>query len=388
MSIDRIREQLFPFLFEEVDMERQNMAITYGNDREMKALEVLARLCIKKSDGKRRKNTLVQLSETDKEQDERIPDYALSQAERILEQCCREGILVCLKEETNYPPLLSRIALAPEILFYRGTHPGEISTRAALSVVGSRKADRAGRALASQLASLSAAAGAVVVSGLAYGIDAAAHTGALQGGAGSLLPTIAVLGHGLAQPVYPASNRKLANNILEQGGCLLSHFLPDTPAFPSNFLNRNRIVAGLSMVTLIVQATSRSGSLSTARHARDEGREVFVVPGPFDSTLYEGSHELIRQGASLITTPMQLLQELREIYPDVSGSGDISGSQQGLEDVRFRGLYEAFKRSGQLSYEELQNIVSDEEVLGQCLLELELGGFIKRLPGMQFLRTG
>lgn len=209
-------------------------------------------------------------------------------------------ISLALFEEKGFPELLKEIPNPPFGIYTKGTlDPGN-----SLSIVGTRKATDEGKRLANEFAKDLSSHGFSIVSGLAFGIDKSAHEGALSAGG----KTIAVLANGL-NSVYPQSNKNLANKILENGGALVSEYAPDIQPMPFRFLERNRIVSGLSRGTIVIEAPLRSGSLVTARFALDQNRDVFVVPGYPRHPNYKGSHELIRSGATLITEPNQVLEE-------------------------------------------------------------------------------
>jgi DNA processing protein len=205
-------------------------------------------------------------------------------------------------DDPDYPKALLELGNAPVVLFYVGRR--ELLNRAALAIVGSRHATPQGVDTARAFALALSSAGLTIVSGLALGIDAAAHEGALLG-AGS---TIAVVGTGLDR-VYPARHRALAHAIAMQGG-LLSEFFPGTPPRKENFPRRNRLLSGLSRGVLVVEATVSSGSLITARLAGEQGRDVFAIPGSIHSPFSKGCHRLIREGAKLIETAQDVLDEL------------------------------------------------------------------------------
>ncbi len=201
-----------------------------------------------------------------------------------------------------YPVLLAQTQTAPAVL--HGLGDAALLDRPQIAVVGSRHPTPAGREIAREFATGLARAGLVITSGLAQGIDAAAHEGALDAGCG----TLAVCGTGLDQ-VYPPRHRDLAARI-ERGGTLLSEFPRGTPPLKDHFPRRNRILSGLSRGTLVVEAALRSGSLITARLALDQGREVFAVPGSIRSPLSAGCHDLLRKGACLVTAPADVLAEI------------------------------------------------------------------------------
>jgi DNA processing protein len=205
----------------------------------------------------------------------------------------------------NYPPLLRETPGAPLVLYLRG-QPEHLS-KPQLAIVGSRNPTAGGRESAQQFAYCLAQAGLVITSGLALGIDAAGHRGALNASA----PTIAVMGTGLKH-IYPGSHQKLAADIIQQG-VLVSEFPPDTLAVASNFPRRNRIISGLSLGVLVVEAALRSGSLITARFAAEQGRDVFAMPGSIHNPLARGCHQLIQQGAKLVEKAQDIIEELAEL---------------------------------------------------------------------------
>jgi len=204
--------------------------------------------------------------------------------------------------DTAYPPLLKQIADPPLVLFVQG-NPNLITSKQ-LAIVGSRNPTAAGEQNAAEFARFLTEVGLTITSGLAVGIDAAAHRGALAGSG----HTIAVAGTGLDR-VYPARHRDLAHEIAERGA-LISEFPPGTPPRPENFPRRNRLISGLSLGTLVVEAALQSGSLITARLATEQGREVFAIPGSIHNPLARGCHTLLRQGAKLVETAQDILEEL------------------------------------------------------------------------------
>lgn len=205
--------------------------------------------------------------------------------------------------QKDFPPLLREVADAPEKLYTKGALPE--FDRPWVAIVGTRKATPDGILFAKQLARELSERGFVIVSGLAMGIDTAAHEGALKGNG----KTVAVLGNGLNN-IYPRQNENLAKAILAQGGALLSEYSPETPAYPNQFLERNRIVSGMSIATIVIEAPDRSGSIVTARLAGEQGREILVFPGPATHPNYAGSHKLIRDGARLVTCAADILADL------------------------------------------------------------------------------
>jgi DNA processing protein len=222
--------------------------------------------------------------------------------ERDLEWQAKAGNRIMTCRDPDYPALLQEISDPPPLLYIHGNV--QILQEPQLAMVGSRNPTAAGRQTAIDFARHLSAAGLVITSGLALGIDAAGHQGALDAGA----PTIAVMGTGLDR-VYPARNRDLARQIAGVGA-LVSEFPPGTPPRAEHFPRRNRIISGLSLGTLVVEAAIRSGSLISARYALEQGREVFAIPGSIHNPLARGCHHLIRQGAKLVETAQDIMDEL------------------------------------------------------------------------------
>lgn len=212
-------------------------------------------------------------------------------------------------EDENFPRFLKEISGAPSEVFYKGRLPEE--DEFLVAIVGTRKATNDGLTVAKRIGHDLAEAGITVVSGLAFGIDAAAHHGTLLSGG----RTIAVLANGL-EPVQPRAHYGLAEKILNQDGCILSEFAESGAYYDSKYLERNRIISGLCQAVVVVEAPIKSGALSTASHALNQGREVFVTPGPAGHPNYEGSHMLLRQGARLVTSAKEILEDLDGLAPE------------------------------------------------------------------------
>lgn len=219
----------------------------------------------------------------------------------VLERCRRLGIEVAARGSPAYPQSFLGIADSPLVAFWRGAVPSGCTT--ALAVVGARRCTAYGERTALRIGREAAAAGIVVVSGLARGIDAAAHRGALETGR-----TAAVLAGGLDR-IYPGEHRSLAERIVSAGGFLLSEQPPGGASLPRLFPFRNRLITALCLATVVVEASVRSGSLASARHALDQGREVFAVPGPIDSPTSEGTNGLVAQGAA----PFLRISDLEDV---------------------------------------------------------------------------
>lgn len=281
--------------------------------------------------------------------------------------------IVTLADEA-YPRLLLETSDPPPLLYLKG-NPGLLN-RNALAVVGSRNATPQGISNAEAFARELSAGGFTIVSGLALGIDAAAHRGGLAGAASS----IAVVGTGL-DIVYPARNRDLAHQLAAEGA-LVSEFALGMPALASNFPRRNRLLSGLARGCLIVEAALRSGSLITARYALEQGREVFAVPGSIHSPLSKGCHLLIKQGAKLVESAGDILEEFGIT---ASAGGPSREGESGDPDMR--AVLEA------LGFDpvELEKLCErcglTPESASAMLLQLELDGFVSRLPGGKFQRV-
>jgi DNA processing protein len=301
------------------------------------------------------------------------PDAGL--ISRTLDWLSQPGNRLVTLADRDYPPLLLQTADPPAVLYVRGQV--ELLSRPALAVVGSRNPTAAGSANAEAFAEAFSRAGLTVVSGLALGVDAAAHRGALRG-QGS---TVAVCGTGLDR-VYPARNRELALALAEQGA-LVSEFPIGTPPEPSNFPRRNRIISGLALGCLVVEAAIHSGSLITARQALEQNREVFAIPGSIHSPLSKGNHWLIKQGAKLVESAQDVLGELG--FTDI-GSAPPATPGVASTAPEHRALLAA------MGYEpvDLDSICAASgltaDVASAMLLPLELDGTVSRLPGGLYQR--
>ncbi|GAA0795057.1 DNA-processing protein DprA [Marinobacterium sediminicola] len=226
-----------------------------------------------------------------------------ARTERLLEYAEQQQFHLLSLSDPNYPELLQQIPDPPVLLWVRGD--AGVLSMPQLAVVGSRKASRAGCRLAYEFSSTLSASGLLPVSGLALGVDAAVHQACVDRQA----PTLAVVGTGLDR-VYPHRNQALAAGIVEQGGAIVSEYPPGTAPLPGNFPRRNRIISGLAVGTLVVEAAPRSGSLITARQALEQGREVFAIPGSIHNPLSRGCHALIREGATLVEEVGQIIEQL------------------------------------------------------------------------------
>jgi DNA processing protein len=281
--------------------------------------------------------------------------------------------------DAAYPQALATIPDPPLLLYIRGRI--DLLARPALAIVGSRNATLQGKANAGAFATALSDAGVCVVSGLALGIDAAAHEGALRG-AGS---TIAVVGTG-ADLFYPARNRALAQRIASEG-CIVSEYALGTPPTSGNFPRRNRIISGLSHGVLVIEAAAQSGSLITARVAAEQGREVFALPGSIHAPLAKGCHQLIRDGARLVETVGEVLEAM-QVAPRLCTPAASSASAQALPTET-----DCNDLLAQLGHEPLdvdyllELTGADIGQLSMGLLALEMAGMIERLPGGKVQRV-
>lgn len=301
-------------------------------------------------------------------------------ARREATRCSEVGICLICAEDDNYPRMLAEICDPPGVLYCRGQY--QPRDRLAVAIVGSRRCTLYGRQQAERLAEALARSGVTVVSGLARGIDSAAHRGALSAGG----RTIAVTATGLAH-IYPAEHAELAEEVIANG-VLLSESRLDQAPVPGLFPQRNRIISGLSLGVIIVEASRRSGALHTARHAMEQGREVFAVPGRIDSLASEGCHTLIRDGATLVRNVDDVLDSLGPLVEPVERAGDGP-----VHDPRELALNEQERQV-------LNQITSEpthvDEVLRGLDLEspralstltvLEMKRLLRRLPGGYFVR--
>ena len=281
--------------------------------------------------------------------------------------------------DAEYPSLLKEIPNAPEMFYLLGKLPKDDIIKVA--IVGTRKAGAAGRRFAKELAQKLTELGVIIVSGLAMGIDTAAHEGAVLAGG----KTIAVLANGL-DTIYPAQNENLAEKILEFGGAIISEYKPGTPSFQNQFLERNRIVSGLSIATIVIEAPERSGSIVTARLAAEQGRDVFIVPGSIDNPNYRGSHQLIRDGARLVASIDDIIEDLGlENSKSNSPAGELNSKQtqnskiENIKDENQLLIYKTLQESGNpLTIDEIIEITKlKTHIANQSVAFLIISGIIK-----------
>lgn len=301
-------------------------------------------------------------------------------AANAMNEAAQHGIELLTLSDARYPRLLREIHDPPGVLYIRGTLAE--GDQLAVAIVGTRHASRYGLKCAEELASALAQAGFTVVSGLARGIDAAAHRGALRGGG----RTIAVLGGGLLE-IYPPEHRDLAEEVAQQG-CLISESPPRMKPLSGSFPQRNRVISGLSLGTVVVEAADQSGALITARHAGEQGREVFAVPGPIDSRLSRGCHRLIQDRAKLVSSVDDIIEELGYLADGVQreGGGEIRcAAELNLNDLEQQVL-QAIATSPTL----IDDVVTTSGLPVPRVLAtisvLEMRRLIRRTSGMHVVR--
>lgn len=308
-----------------------------------------------------------------------------------LELAAKLGIWLVHMEDPRYPPVLKRIYDPPPVLYVKGTLCREDSL--AVAIVGSRRCSLYGQEQASRLAHLLAAAGFTIVSGMARGIDTAAHTGALAGEG----RTIAVQGCGLSR-VFPPENAKLFELISASGACICELPMQAEP-LAEHFPPRNRIIAGLSLATIVVEAGLRSGAMITAKTALESNREVMAVPGKIDSPLSQGPHYLIKQGAKLIESVEDVMEALGYVGEQLK-EHTAAAAQEATEKVEspmFETARLNLKGHEKTVYEllgkeplHIDQIIADANVpagaVNASLVSLRLKGLIKQLPGNLFVR--
>jgi DNA processing protein len=281
----------------------------------------------------------------------------------------------------RFPSLLLELSDPPPLLFLQGQT--DLLYRPAVAIVGSRKATETGRRVAETVARTLAEAGVVVVSGMARGIDGAAHRGALSGGG----ETLGVLGSGIGV-IYPSCNRSLFRDVAD-GGLLVSEFLPGEGARAHHFPKRNRIIAALARAVVVVEAGERSGALITVDHALDLGREILAVPGSLENPQARSSNLLLRDGARPLIRPESILEEIEHLFPD--GFSRAEGAEGGASlssgvPSELRALWETLQAEprgiGELARE--AGVAPEDALSG--LSVLELGGWAVQCPGMRFQR--
>jgi DNA processing protein len=300
-----------------------------------------------------------------------------------IEKAAKKNITIIAYDDPLYPSLLKNIHDPPAVLYVRG-NPEMLNCKG-IGIVGSRAATHYGRSIAEQVATGLAGQGFTIISGLALGIDTAAHKGALAEGG----KTIAVLGCGL-DIIYPPSNHKLYKGIAFSGAIVSEYplgTLPDNFRFPA----RNRIISGLSLGVVVVEAANRSGSLITARHALEQGREVFAVPGRIDSIKSAGTHSLLQQGAKLVNSVNDVAEEFlyaglleNQVYNGREDTEEKFFDQLNQEETALWQCLDVYPRA-------IDDISRESgftpQKTNEILLLLELKGIVKTLPGKYYQRA-
>ena len=314
--------------------------------------------------------------------------HALADEARLLGGLTKKKMALVLREDAQYPPLLRQIAHPPHLLYVYGET--DLTDRFPVAVVGTRRASAYGLTHTREIAAELAQTGVCVVSGLALGIDAAAHTGALDGGG----RTVAVLGSALDKP-YPQENEPLMRRILESGGSVVSEYAPGTPPSRYSFLQRNRIIAGMSLGTLVTEGPRRSGALNTATRTLENGREVFALPGNVDSPGAQLPNMLISEGARLVTGAADILSALVIEPKDAPKAAQAAVAPMeapaekkphipgGLDETQ-RAICAALL-AGEADFDALcavSGLESDE--LGALLIEMEMDGLVTPLAGTRY----
>ena len=288
----------------------------------------------------------------------------------------KESISVITYQDPLYPKLLLETGRFPAILYFKGNLPNQ--GQICLGVVGTRKITTYGRTIMPEILNPLITSGIIVVSGLAYGVDALAHELAVN----LHSPTIAVLGGGLdAKSLYPQNHSLLAEKIIENQGGLISEYPPFTPNLKHHFVSRNRIISGLSLGTLIVECSLNSGSLITAQHALDQNRTVYAIPGPIYSENSKGPHNLIKMGARLITSAEDILQDLNLPALKTENENQTLFGNSPAENLILKHIGTETKNLNSLIKE---SGLSSSEVIS-ALTFLEMKGKIRNLGGQQYI---
>jgi DNA processing protein len=280
-----------------------------------------------------------------------------------------------LQENPKFPSLLKEIPNPASKIYVLGELPDDPpASGPKIAIVGTRKATSQGRAIAKEMAKKLSEQGVIIVSGLAMGVDTASHEGAVAAGN----KTIAVLACGL-NTIYPRQNENLAKKILEFGGAIISEYPIGTPALPNQFLARNRIISGLSIATIIVEAPIDSGALVTARLAAEQGREVFVVPGPINHPNYYGSHKLIRDGARLVASVDDILEDLGISVNQRINQRSSASTVEKIKDKNQLLILKTIQEAGQpLNIDKIIELTKLEpQVVNQAIAILIINGLIK-----------
>ena len=322
----------------------------------------------------------------------RIPPTALSRMRKYSQRQEMHQVLVAMQKkdmgilcpaDEKYPDALRSLEDQPLLLYYIG-EPDCLMSRC-ITMVGSRSASMQALEATERFARDFSAHGATVVSGLAYGIDSAAHRGCLSGGS----PTAAVMACGL-DVAYPVGNEALRRELLDGGGVLLSEYAPGTPALGYNFPVRNRIMSGLSRAVVMMECRVQSGTMRTVNHALEQGRDVYAWPGRIGTEWGEGAHQLLREGALFFTESADILKDLGwadEAGPSPEKRKKAKEQLPPMSEEQRR-IMKALALSEELSYDQLaQQTGLDPAALSIHLTMLQLSGLIKSMPGKMFAKA-
>lgn len=316
---------------------------------------------------------------------EKLRNKNLKRAEEIMEECSALNIDILTIYDDKYPETLRNISDPPVLLYVKGRFP-VMEKIPAIGIVGSRKPSIYGAKMAEKIAEGLGNRGFIIVSGMARGIDTCAHKGAIK--AETL--TIAVLGCGV-DVLYPPENGGI-KDLIEQNGAVISEFAPGTSPLPTHFPVRNRIVSGMSQSVLVVEGKASSGSTITANLAKDQGKEVFCLPGNVDNPLSSSSHKLIRDGARLVTCADDIIMDLGYMLVEENPENSMENNQErmnlifGKLTADQRKIAEVLDSNTPMHIDEICFKSGVEiAVANQCLFMLELSGTVKQMPGKQYI---
>jgi len=318
-------------------------------------------------------NSIIQVCE--------VINAPLAQAEEIIQTAKEKNVSIISLEDDQYPELLKNIYDPPPVIYVKGQRIDPNAKM--LAIVGTRKASRYGKEIARKLAFELASLGITIVSGMALGIDTAAHQGALDAKG----KTIAVFGCGV-DVVYPSSNRELAKEI-ESSGSLVSEFPLGMGTEKGHFPRRNRIISGLSLGTIVVEGHYDSGAMITAKQALDQGREVFAVPGNVELDQSKGPHWLIKQGAKLVESVDDVLEELHMVMPKKMTNDKLKMSNEGRDYSNLSPDEQKIVKVLSLEPKYIDNISLETKLsisqVSSLLMMLEVKKVIRQLPGKMFV---
>ena len=304
--------------------------------------------------------------------------YENGKAVSEMEKAEEMGCSIVIEEDVRYPSMLKEIFNPPPVLYVWGDTD---CLKKSVSIVGSRRSSIYGTQTATRLSGQLCSNGFSVVSGLARGIDTAAHRGSLAAGG----KTVAFIGSGLCR-LYPRENLKLAEKIAANGA-VISEFPLNMEAFAGNFPRRNRLISGCTLGVVVVEASSKSGSLITAKHALEQGRSVFAVPGRIDSPLSRGSHMLLREGARLVEGVEDILDELQFVTGVNYDNLIVSSPREMLLDKSEKLLWSEFGVDPVSIDDLVERTGLETATVSRSLLCLEMKKVIKKLPGMKYIKV-